>query len=119
MQSMQDMRGEADVDELEIPEAVLKVARVLVANGIDLTPAPEAEPHDAAPESYKVSEIAKALKVAESTVYRWISKGRLPAMRLGDEGRAIRVSAEDFEAFKRRGLMRAVQHSTKVSEVAS
>lgn len=105
------------MDEHAIPEAVLKVARVLVANGIDLTPVPEAEQREA-PESYRVAEIAKALKVAESTVYRWIYKGALPAMRLG-EGRAIRVSAEDFEAFKRRGLMRNTHRQTKVSEAAS
>lgn len=105
--------------EQAIPEAVLKVARVLVANGIDI---PEAEhEHHEAPEAYRVSEIAKALKVAESTVYRWIYKGSLQAMRLGPSGKAIRVSAEDFEAFKRRGLMRSTERLPRaaVSEGAS
>lgn len=103
------------MDGHEIPPAVLKLAQTLVANGIALPDPAEGEETREAPLSYRVREIAAELKVAPSTVYRWIEHGALGAMRLGGGGQSIRVPADEFEAFKRRGLMRAVRTSTEVA----
>jgi excisionase family DNA binding protein len=53
--------------------------------------------------SQRVSEVAAELDVHPATVYRAISSGRLRALRVGMGGRgAIRVPADEFEAFKAR-----------------
>jgi excisionase family DNA binding protein len=65
--------------------------------------------------AYRVREIAVMLSVAESTVYRWIEKGALPAYRFED---SIRVAAEDFEAFKKRSAIRPARKLTSAKAVA-
>ena len=47
-----------------------------------------------------VFEVAIYLKVAETTVRRWCSKGLLPFVRLGS--RDIRIRTKDVEAFTAR-----------------
>ena len=47
-------------------------------------------------ELLSVQETAQHLGVSESTVRRYISDGRLPAYRLGDE-RLIRIKREDLQ----------------------
>jgi excisionase family DNA binding protein len=95
------------VDDHHIPPAVLKIAQALIASGIDIAaPSDPSTTPSEPPASYRVREIADELKVDDSTVYRWIEKGRLRAYRFEDGG-SIRVPAEEFEAFKRRGLMRS------------
>jgi excisionase family DNA binding protein len=47
----------------------------------------------------KVSEIAKILEVGDTSVRRWISQGKLPAIRTG--GGQYRISVEEFEKFKK------------------
>jgi excisionase family DNA binding protein len=54
--------------------------------------------------AYRVREIAVMLSVDDSTVYRWIEKGMLAAYRFED---SIRVAPEDFEAFKKRSLIKS------------
>lgn len=53
--------------------------------------------------AYRVREIAVLLSVDDSTVYRWIEKGALPAYRFED---SIRVAPEDFEAFRRNSIIK-------------
>ena len=48
-------------------------------------------------EVLKPQEIAKALKVSESLVYRWISNGSLPCLTL--PGQVKRILKEDFVRF--------------------
>jgi excisionase family DNA binding protein len=45
---------------------------------------------------YRPDEIAKLLKVAPATPYKWIRDGLLPAHRLG---RSLRISADDLTKF--------------------
>jgi excisionase family DNA binding protein len=51
-------------------------------------------------ELYTVKEVAKKLKVAESTINRWVSEGKLKALKLS-EGRkgAVRFREEDIKTF--------------------
>jgi excisionase family DNA binding protein len=51
---------------------------------------------------YRVSEVAAELDVHPATVYRAIASGRLRALRVGMGRGAIRVPADEFEAFKAR-----------------
>lgn len=46
-------------------------------------------------ELFSVQEAAEFLRVSETTVRRYISDGRLPAYRLGDE-RLIRIKRQDL-----------------------
>jgi len=46
-----------------------------------------------------VHEAAQRLRVSDSTIWRWISKGKLRAIRLA--GRTIRIDARDLEAVAR------------------
>jgi excisionase family DNA binding protein len=43
-----------------------------------------------------VSEVAVALRVSNMTVYRLVSAGELPAVRVG---RCVRLQADDVEAY--------------------
>ena len=45
-----------------------------------------------------VPEVAEYLNVARMTVYRWIAAGKLPAVRLGDDGRIYRIDERHVEA---------------------
>jgi DNA binding domain, excisionase family len=51
-------------------------------------------------ELYTVKEVARKLKVAESTINRWVAEGKLKALKLS-EGRkgAVRFREEDIKAF--------------------
>ncbi len=51
-------------------------------------------------ELYTVKEVAKKLKVAESTINRWVAEGKLKALKLS-EGRkgAVRFREEDIKNF--------------------
>jgi excisionase family DNA binding protein len=51
-------------------------------------------------ELLKVSEVAKLLRVAESTVRGWIVRGEVPAVRL--PGGVYRIRREDVEKLLRR-----------------
>lgn len=46
-----------------------------------------------------VSSIAEEMKLCKMTVYRLISSGRLPAVKVG---RSYRVKQSDFEAYLRK-----------------
>lgn len=45
---------------------------------------------------YSINEVAKLLKVAYLTVYRWIRAGKLPAYQVEKQ---YRINKTDFEAF--------------------
>ena len=49
-------------------------------------------------EFYRPDEVAKMLKVAQATPYKWIREGQLPVHRLG---KSLRIAAEDLEEFLR------------------
>ncbi len=51
-------------------------------------------------ELYTVKEVAKKLKVSESTINRWVADGKLKALKLS-EGRkgAVRFREEDIRNF--------------------
>jgi len=49
---------------------------------------------------YTIKEVAKALKVHERTVYRWIDKGELKYARLGRK--TFRVFESDLKRFVRK-----------------
>jgi excisionase family DNA binding protein len=48
---------------------------------------------------YTIEEVAKRLKVAYLTVYRWIQGGKLCAYKFGKQYRITRL---DFESFKKK-----------------
>jgi excisionase family DNA binding protein len=88
------------VDDL-IPAEVLNVARALVAAGLAGQRATEpAEKAERPP--LTVPEAAEQLRVHESTLYRAIQLGRLGAFSVGSGGRAIRIPADELDAFKAR-----------------
>lgn len=84
------------MDDHPVTDPVIAIARALVASG-----AP-GECACAAP-AFRVREIATILAVDDSTVYRWIAKGLLRAYKFED---TIRVAREDFDAFRRRSVIR-------------
>lgn len=86
------------MDDHPAPDPVMKAARVLMT-------AAAASESARATSWYRVREIAGIFNVDDSTVYRWISKGSLRAHRFED---TIRVAPEDFEAFRRRSVIRPV-----------
>lgn len=45
---------------------------------------------------YSIEEVAKMLKVAYLTVYRWVQAGKLTAYKAGKQ---YRIKKEDLEAF--------------------
>jgi excisionase family DNA binding protein len=45
---------------------------------------------------YSINEVAKLLKVAYLTVYRWIQAGKLTAYQVGKQ---YRIDRSDFETF--------------------
>lgn len=48
---------------------------------------------------YTIAEAAAIFGVSQRTVHKWISSGKLPHLRLGEEGRLIRIHSDDIEAF--------------------
>jgi excisionase family DNA binding protein len=51
-----------------------------------------------------VSEVAQTLRVSNMTVYRLVSAGELPALRVG---RSVRLRAEDVESYLSGRLIKA------------
>jgi excisionase family DNA binding protein len=51
-----------------------------------------------------VSEVAQTLRVSNMTVYRLVSAGQLPALRVG---RSVRLRAEDVESYLSGRLIKA------------
>lgn len=47
---------------------------------------------------YSIEEVAKTLKVAYLTVYRWIQSGKLVALKAGKQ---YRIKKEDLDNFLR------------------
>jgi putative molybdopterin biosynthesis protein len=45
---------------------------------------------------YSVEEVAKMLKVAYLTVYRWIQSKKLPAIKAGKQYRIRKIDLEKF-----------------------
>ncbi len=45
---------------------------------------------------YSIEEVAKTLKVAYLTVYRWIQSGKLVAYKAGKQ---YRIKKQDFDSF--------------------
>jgi len=57
-------------------------------------------------EIYSLREVAKKLKVSYNTVLRWVSSGKLPALKAGIQWR---VTEEDLEKFLKNNTERALQ----------
>lgn len=51
------------------------------------------------PSYWKVAEVADMFRVNHNSVYKWISRGHLPAHRIGN--RAIRIADDDLKKFIR------------------
>lgn len=49
------------------------------------------------PKLLRLSEAAERLNVHRATVYRWITEGRLPAVRLGGPGSPVRIPEDELE----------------------
>lgn len=45
---------------------------------------------------YSIEEVAKMLKVAYLTVYRWIQSKKLPAIKAGKQYRIRKIDLENF-----------------------
>ena len=56
------------------------------------------------PPLLKVSDVAQWLRLKESTVRKWVSRGRIPYLKVG---RAVCFRREDVEAWLRQGNLRA------------
>lgn len=50
---------------------------------------------------YSPIEVAKLVGVSRRTVYRWVSEGKLRAVKAGE--RMLRISSEDLQAFMEKG----------------
>jgi excisionase family DNA binding protein len=94
------------VEDLAVPPAVLKVARALIASGFDAGITDEPQGGERPP--WKVPEAAARLKCHESTLYRAIQSGDLAAYSVGAAGRAIRIPADELDAFMARRMIRAL-----------
>jgi excisionase family DNA binding protein len=53
--------------------------------------------HNESKRLWTVNEVADYFKVSNRTVYRWISEGLLPVIRIG--GHTTRIRQEDLETF--------------------
>ena len=49
------------------------------------------------PELLRIPEAAERLNVSRASVYRWITEGRLPAVRLGGRGAPLRIAEDELE----------------------
>lgn len=45
---------------------------------------------------YSIDEVAKTLKVAYLTVYRWIQANKLPALKAGKQYRIAKTELDNF-----------------------
>nr|WP_042190923.1 helix-turn-helix domain-containing protein [Kibdelosporangium sp. MJ126-NF4]CEL19694.1 hypothetical protein [Kibdelosporangium sp. MJ126-NF4]CTQ96919.1 hypothetical protein [Kibdelosporangium sp. MJ126-NF4] len=80
------------------PDLVNMLRQVL---GMTATPAKQEEAEERT-EPYKVRELAKALNVNVSTIYRDIESGKLPSIRVGAGRGTYRVEVEDFAEYRKR-----------------
>lgn len=87
------------MNDQAIPPAVLEVARALVASGLTFEDVAKCSKNTRT-RPYRVKEVADALDVHVSTVYRDIDAGRLVALRVGSGRGAIRVPVEELDAYK-------------------
>jgi len=55
---------------------------------------------------YSPIEVAKLVGVSRRTVYRWVSEGKLRAVKAGE--RMLRISSEDLQAFIAKGTGEAI-----------
>lgn len=94
------------MEDPAVSPAVLKVARALVASGFDAGTDDESPEIERPP--YRVPEAAVLLKVHESTLYRAIQTGALGAFSVGVAGRAIRIPADELDAFRARRMIRTM-----------
>lgn len=53
-------------------------------------------PSGRVPRLLSVRAIAEATTLPQSTIYDAVARGELPAVRLGENGRAIRIAEEDL-----------------------
>lgn len=75
----------------------------LVANSIAGCNVPRVLTVDVAADLLTAEEVAQRLRVSESTVRRYISEGRLPAVQLGGRPhRQLRIARSDLEDALRR-----------------
>jgi len=51
---------------------------------------------------YTIEEVAKMLKVAYLTVYRWIQSGKLKAIKAGKQYRIKQFDLNSFTSYKNR-----------------
>lgn len=96
-------------DPEAIPPAILRLAEALVA-GVDLNAAPP-QRKKTRTKPYRVAEVAGALDVHRSTVYRDIEAGRCRAYRVGSGRGTLRISVDDFESYKDFLRSRAATHA--------
>lgn len=60
---------------------------------------------------YKVAEVAKHFDIPQSTVYDWIRRGKLQALRLGCRYRVSREALDAFTAESRVEAEAPAQHT--------
>ncbi len=51
---------------------------------------------------YSVAEVAAIMGVSRRTIKKWLDAGDLPHLRLGEDGRLIRIRSDDVEGFLER-----------------
>lgn len=59
------------------------------------------------PSYITVTQVANTLRVTPTTVHKWINSGQLPALKLGDHSRVIRIPLDEYEKFLERGTISA------------
>lgn len=59
---------------------------------------------------YSINEVAKLLKVAYLTVYRWIQAGKLTAYQVEKQ---YRINKTDFDAFMQSYKVKKMEHSNE------
>ncbi|WP_207620602.1 helix-turn-helix domain-containing protein [Streptosporangium minutum] len=107
------------MQEQIISPAVLEMARALVAAGFAATSVdPISEPTQDDQERckpYRVAEVARALDVHQSTVYREIESGRLKALRVGKRRGTLRIPVDAFNDYRIRLSRAAIESPDEVA----